>query len=253
MEKIVCFLKFGEKEHMKGLARGEMFFSNALQFRQIEEELLIKGQGDKLEGGSIIHSQNMTMVDNGTQEIVMNGEKGNMLVHYEPANLLPVYCLFACYESDCTLNEDGQLEFHFSEETKLNIREHFPKADSVAIIKNPELFVSNVKTSLKTECVSGKVNYFNLLGMDSDKGMANDIRYFKYLTQDIPPQKVDGGMKYTFSAKYVYRSLLCKDVFFEKEQEYRFILPKDKISSGTIYLINLEENISVIDLDIFFG
>ena len=73
------------------------------------------------------------------------------------------------------------------------------------------------------------------------------------MTQDIPPQKVDDGVKYTFSAKYVYRSLQCKDVFFEKEQEYRFILPKDKISSGTIYSINLEEKILVMDLDIFFG
>lgn len=252
MEKIVCFLKFGGKEHMKELARGKMFFSNALKFRQIEEKLLIKGQGDKLEGGSIIYSPNMTIVDNGTQEIIMEGVKGNMLVHYEPANLLPVYCLFACYEKDCTLCVDGQLEFHFSEETKRIIREHFPKADSVAIIKNPKLFVSNVKSSLKTECVSAEVNYFNLFGIDSDEEKANDLQYFKYLTQDIPPQKVEGGVKYTFSANYVYRSLLCKDIFFKEEQEYRFILPKDRISLGTIYPINFEETISVVDLDVFF-
>lgn len=252
MSKIICFLKFGEKDHMQGLALGKMFFSNALKYRQIEEELFIKGQGDKLEGGSIIHAQNVTMIDNGSQEVVMTGIKGNMLVHYEPANLLPVYCLFACYEKDCTINAEGKLEFHLSEEIERNVREHFPKANAVAIIENPEQFVTNVKSSIKTECVSGEVNYFNLYGIDSAQGQANDIRYFKYLTQDIPPEKVEGGMKYTFSAKYVYRSLLCKDVFFENEKEYRFVLPEEKISIGTIYTVNVEKEIAVVELNEFF-
>ena len=44
MNRIVCLLKFGEKEHMEGLTHGEMYFSNALNFRQIEEKEMIKGQ-----------------------------------------------------------------------------------------------------------------------------------------------------------------------------------------------------------------
>lgn len=252
MNKIICLLKFGEKEHMEGLARGEMYFSNALNFRQKEEKELIKGQGDKLEGGSSIQAQDVTMIDNESKDIVCSGFRGDFFVHYEPANLLPVYCLFACYEKDCTLHDDGTLEFHFSEEIKENIREHFPKANSVAIIKNPDEFIANVKATIGTESVSGLVNYFNLYGFDSAKGKANDLQYFKYLTQDIPPQKVEGGLKYTFSAKYVYRSLLCKDVFFKNEQEYRFILPNDKISKGTIYSIKLEQTIFVVDLKKLF-
>lgn len=253
MDKIICLLKFGEKEHMEGLARGEMYFSNALSFRQIEEKELIKGQGDKLEGGSSIQAQDVTMIDNESNDIVCSGIRGNFLVHYEPANLLPVYCLFACYEKDCTLHDDGTLEFHFSEEIKDNIKKHFPKADSVAIIRKPDVFIANVKAAIGTESVSGLVNYFKLYGFDSAKGKANDLQYFKYLTQDIPPQKVEGGLKYTFSAKYVYRSLLCKDVFFKNEQEYRFILQNDKISKGTIYPIKPEQTISVVGLKEFFG
>lgn len=252
MDKIICLLKFGEKEHMEGLACGEMYFSNALNFRQIEEKELIKGQGDKLEGGSSIQAQDVTMIDNESKEIICSGFRGNFLVHYEPANLLPVYCLFACYEKDCTVHDDGTLEFHFSEEVKENIKEHFPRANSVAIIKNPDEFIANVKATIGTESVSGLVNYFSLYGFDSAEGKANDLQYFKYLTQDIPPQKVEEGLKYTFSAKYVYRSLLCKDVFFRNEQEYRFILPNDKINKGTIYSIKPEQTISVVDLKEFF-
>lgn len=252
MNRIICLLKFGEKEYMEGLTHGEMYFSNALNFRQIEEKELIKGQGDKLEGGSLIQARDVTMIDNESEDIVCSGVRGNIFVHYEPANLLPVYCLFACYEKDCTLQDDGALEFHFSEEIIKNIKEHFPKADSVAIIRNPDKFIANVKTTIGTECVSGLVNYFNLHGFDSEKGKVNDLQYFKYLTQDIPPQKVEGGVQYTFSAKYVYRSLLCKDVFFKNEQEYRFILPNDEIKKGTIYSIKLEQTISVVDLKELF-
>lgn len=252
MNKIICLLKFGEKEHMEGLARGEMYFSNALNFRQIEEKELIKGQGDKLEGSSLIQAQNVTMTDNKSKDIVASGVSGNVVVHYESANLLPVYCLFACYEKDCTFHNDGTLEFHFSKEIKENIKKHFPKADSVAIIRNPYEFITDVKATIGTKCISDLVNYFELYGIDSPKGKVIDLQYFEYLTQDVPPQKVDGNLTYTFYDKYVYRSLLCKDVFFKNEQEYRFVLPNDKIKKGTIYYIKPEQTISVVDLKEFF-
>lgn len=34
---------------------------------------------------------------------------------------------------------------------------------------------------------------------------------------------------------YVYRVLFCKDVFFRDEQEYRILLPSEKIKSSTKY------------------
>lgn len=252
MDKPVCFLKFGEKRYIKGMLDGEFFFSNALSFRRIEENLLIKGQGDKLEGGSVIYAKNMTMIDNQTNEVILTGVKENMFVHYEPANLLPVYCLFACQEKDCTRNEDGSRSFHLSSETISTIKEHFPKADSVVIIDNPEQFVSDVTTSLNTDVKHGLVNYFNLYGFDSEQGKAMDIRYFKYLSQDIKPVKVANGTKYTFSANYVYRSLLCKDVFFENEQEYRFILPEQRITEGKIFKATLNKVLELMDLSEFW-
>lgn len=253
MNEIICFLKFGEKEHMQGLARGEMFFSNALKYRQIEEELFIKGQGDKLEGGSLFHAQDIMMLDEQLSGIVSLGIGGDIFVRYENVALLPTYCLFACYEKDCTLNSGGEIEFHFSEEIKNNIREHFPKANAAAIIDKPIQFISDVKSSLTTECVSDVINYFNLYGIDSKQGKTIDFEYIKYLTQDNPPQKVGNRTSYTFSEKYVYRALLCKDIFFKNEQEYRIILPKEKIQEGKIYKVNIENDISVVDLEDLFN
>ena len=253
MDEIKFFLKFGERKHLEDLQKGNLFFSNAQTFRYYEEKLFIKGQGDRLEGGSMIAASNVTMIDNATQEPVFTGIKGTMFVHYEPANLLPVFCIFSCFAKDCVTNESGQLVVKLSDELKDNILSHFPKADTVAIIKNPKQFISDIQTTIGFECKSDLVNYFHLMGFDSKHGTANDLSYFKYLTQDVPPKKDGNKTVYSFNAEYVYRSLLCKDVFFSKEQEYRFILPRIKIAEGKIFPVCLQQKIELQDLDAFFA
>ena len=244
-------MKFGEYEHMKALARGEMYFSNALNFRKIEENELIRGQGDKLEGGTSIKVKNMKVTDNVSNDTLHSNIAGSLCIFYDGVKQLPVYSLFACNEKDCTLHNDGTLEFHFTDETKKSIRKHFPKADSVAIIKNPDKFITNVKETIGTESVSELVNYFNFYGFDT-KDRVNNMEYIIYLTQDVPWQKVGNEWKCTIDEKYAFRSLLCKDKFFENEQEYRFILPNDIITGGTIYPIRLDQTISVVNLEEFF-
>jgi len=253
MSEIKFFLKFGERQYLESLQQGNLFFSNAQTFRYYEEQLFIKGQGDRLEGGSMIAANNMSMIDNDTNEPVFTGIKGNMFVHYEPANLLPVFCIFSCFEKDCVKNDDGTLSIKLSDEIKQNIITHFPKADTVAIIKEPELFIEDVHSTIGSECKSGLVNYFHLMGFNSEQGTANDLSYFKYLTQDVPPKKEDGKTIYSFNAKYVYRSLLCKDVFFDKEQEYRFILPEINIIKPQEFPVKLQSKIELQNLATFFS
>ncbi len=253
MSEIKFFLKFGELEHLKSMQRGNLFFSNAQTFRYYEEKFYIKGQGDRLEGGSMIAASNMTMIDNDTNSPVFTGVKGNMFVHYEPANLLPVYCVFACLEKDCSVNENGLLKINLSDDIKQNIITHFPKADTVAIIKDPQQFINDVQVTIGTECKSELVHYFHLLGFDSELGRANDLSYFKYLSQDVPPKKETGGTTYSFNSEYVYRSLLCKDLFFEKEQEYRFILPQMNIIKAREFSVKLNQCIELQDLSCFFS
>lgn len=81
----------------------------------------------------------------------------------------------------------------------------------------------------------------------------NDLSYFKYLMQDTPPVKMDGKTVYSFNAKYVYRALLCKDVFFANEQEYRFILPDINIVDGREFPVILRETMELHDLSTFFA
>lgn len=79
-----------------------------------------------------------------------------------------------------------------------------------------------------------------------------DMEYMKCLMQDVPPVKDDKGTRYTFYADYAFRVLLCKDVFFEKEQEYRIILPNEVIEEGKSYPVKLSEEYEICDLNSFF-
>lgn len=253
MNDIKFLLKFGKRKHLESLQKGNLYFSNARIFRHYEDDLLIKGQGDRLEGGSYLNASNVTMVDRDTDEPMFTGIKGNMLLHYEPADLLPVFCIFCCFEKDCTVKEDGTLSIRLSDEIKNTIISHFPNADTVAVIKNPYQFIEDVTTSIGHACKADLVNYFHLTGFDSEHGKVNDLAYFKYLAQDTPPVKLDGKTVYSFETKYVYRALLCKDVFFANEQEFRFILPEVNITDGREFPVHLQETVQLHDLGAFFS
>ena len=254
MGKIKYLLKFGQKEHMEAFSDGSLYCSNAQTFWGIEDDLKIKGQGDKLEASSRFFGQKMTVYDYDDMSLVAEVPNCSGLVRYEPAERIPVFCLFAVYEDDCITECDNGINIKLSDKVQKTIREHFPKADTVAIIDNPDCFLSDVENSIGREIKHGVVQYFYIdEGLLTDDGKrAMDMQYMKYLVQDVPPVVENGKTTYRFLAKHVYRSLLCKDVFFRDEQEYRIILLNDQIIQGTSYPVRYSHKIRVMDLDSFF-
>ena len=254
MGEIKYLLKFGKREHLESLVQGNIYCSNAITFWGIEDKLKIKGQGDILEAGTRMFAQKMVMQHPDTKEVIAEFGKANGLVRVEPAEKMPVFCMFAVYEEDCKADEDGNIVINLSDDKKQTIREHFPNADAVAIIPNPEVFIEDIRKSIGTEIKAEKVNYFYIdKGFKTKDGRtAMDMEYMKYLMQDAPPEKIDGGTKYVFYVDYAFRVLFCKDVFFEKEQEYRIVLPNDTIESGKSYPVILSTNYEICDLEAFF-
>lgn len=121
LENIKYLLKFGQKEHLKQLKNQDLFFSNAISIRGIEENLHIKGQGDKLEGSSKIFSDSFKMIDNNTRNVIIEGDKINATIHFEPADKIPVFCLFAVMDKDCIKTNAGKLAIKLSQNTKNTI------------------------------------------------------------------------------------------------------------------------------------
>ena len=166
------------------------------------------------------------------------------------ANNIPVFCLFACFKEDCTYLGDDKYSIKFSENVVADIKKHFNKADTAAIVVNPVQFIDDVHKTFNYLSKAEQVHYFNVDGIITDNGqMVQDLEYHKYLTQDIPPVKVDGGIKYTFSGKYVYRSLFCKDKYFKNEQEYRILLPDKEIDTPKEFYVNTTSPIKLFNIN----
>lgn len=252
--KPVVLLKFGRREHTQAFAAGQIFFSNAQTFWGIEDNLKIKGQGDRLEASSKFFASRMTMQSLEDNSVIAAVSNCHGLVRYEPAEQMPVFCLFAVLEKDCSINDDGTIEIHLSEEIKDTIRKHFPSADSVAIIDDPEQFLCDVCQGICSRVEHGLVQYFHIAegvtGKDGQPRM--DMEYMKYLTQDVPPVIEGNKREYRFIEAYVYRALMCKDVYFQGEQEYRIVLPNEKIARGTVYNVEYTIPLRVESIDDFF-
>lgn len=245
-------LKFGEKDHIEEFVSGILYCSNAVTFWGIEDKLKIKGQGDILEAGMRTFAQKMTMQEYETGKITSINMPVNAITHIEPAKHIPVFCMFAVFDDNCETTPDGSFRLKLSEETKTTIREHFPKTDPVAVISNPVQFIDDIKKSIGYRMEHDYVQYFHIdkgLGIENSDQIAMDMEYMKYLMQDTHPTVEKGKKIYSFVAKYAYRVLFCKDVFFKREQEYRLVLPEETIYEGIKYPVKIQESISILPLD----
>ncbi len=255
LDSIEFFLKFGEKQHIDEFVKGNLFCSNAESFWNIEKKQKTKGQGDTLEAGSKLIAKKLTahsLDSNYTTKIDGNL---NITIHYEQVKLVPVFCLSMVKDEDCFINENGKKIISFSEKKQKTIMEHFPKADTVAIISNPKQFIEDINNSIGHKVICEEIHYFHIdkgLPVHGNYNNSVDMEYFYYLTQDSPPVIEKGKTTYSFHSDYAYRALLCKDVFFEDENEFRIILPEEHITKGKTYPVQLNETIEVASLDSFF-
>ena len=62
----------------------------------------------------------------------------------------------------CKEDDAGRIVIILSEDKKQTIREHFPNADAVAIIPNPEVFIEDIRHSIGTEVKAENVHYFHI-------------------------------------------------------------------------------------------
>lgn len=255
MGDIKFLLKFGKQEHIEEFVAGSLFCSSAKSLWDIEDTLKIKGQGDHLEASSILHTQKMVLHDAATNAKIAEMGQCKIRIRYPEVSYIPMFCLFSVFENDCTTDTQGNLKISLSDKTLQVISEHFPNADTVAVIDNPAQFLKDVEASLNGKVKHELIHYYNIdNGITSNNAqIALDYECFKYLTQDTPPIAREGKTTYSFNAKYVYRVLFCKDIYFKDEQEYRIILPEEKIGNAEKYPIKYSTEIPMYALKDFFN
>lgn len=82
---IKFLLKFGKHTHLEDFVNGLLYCSNAEQYWKIEEDQKIKGQGDSLEASTIMHAQNITLLQPKTSNIIAQFGQSKGIVRFEPA------------------------------------------------------------------------------------------------------------------------------------------------------------------------
>lgn len=254
MQHIKYLLKFGKADHLKFLAKGNLYFSNAEKFWGIEDEQKIKGQGDQLEAGAVLFAQKISAYRHEDNALIAQGNNCRGLMRFESVKNTPVFCLFAVFEKDCVYDNEGNVQIKLSPQTKNVIRKHFPNADSVAIIDNPEMFLRDIEQSIGYQVKHELVGYYHLdAGLDADNGKkAMDMAYINYIMQDTPPSMEGNGERYVLYEKYAFRILFCKDIYFADQQEYRILLPTETIIEPKSYSIQITNAITIMPIDDFF-
>ena len=247
-------LKFGRKEHLKSFADGNLYCSNAKTFWNIEEELKLKGQGDKLEAGSMIYAQRAWFYNKDNNELFAEYNTLRSLIHIEPAEYMPVFCMYEVAENDCIRNGNGTIQIKIPADKIQIIKNHFPNADGVVVIHNPDVFLRDIISTINHPIKVDRVHYYNIdKGFECEDGKkANDFGYVRYIMQDSPAEIKNGMTTYSLYAENAYRVLFCKDIFFADEQEYRIVLPDEIINEGTLYPVNLSTKYKVEDIDCLF-
>ena len=93
MQRIIAFLKFGERRYLERMQQGNLYFSNAQTLRAFEMQHAIKGQGDRLEGGTELIANQIKLAKGDASVLLPPMKNGAIPLYFEPADLLPVFCV----------------------------------------------------------------------------------------------------------------------------------------------------------------
>lgn len=241
--EVLFFVKFGKKEHLKELSNGKAYFSNADTFIIQEQEQLKRGQADMLEGRLLINSSDALIKDNQTDEVNNITIPISYIIDFEGVRKMPIFCLTAGFITDCEYyysNNDYMIKF--SRDKAETIKEHFEDADSALLIETPKNFISSIINSFEEKCHADLIKYYNM--------RRPDMNILEYLQGE--QINLDKKQILPITSDNIYRNLYCKDNYFIKQSEFRFIIPKLSITNPKIFDINKDFRSSLMSIDEFF-
>ena len=229
------FIKYSTEEYLKNLVeKGEMYFNPAKRFRELEERQKLKGQGDRHDSG--LHSRaNAAILERPDGCFVAVRNLDNSII-MGPAQDTPVFCL-KCADTEFITQE-------YYEEIKLQ----FPAYTHALIIDNERDFLENIRFSLRNRAFSHKVFYQNEYFVDFIDFMysgCSDTRFYpikkrgRHYYAHIRFEDTNGRIERDFfidDSNY-FRTMFRKDLFFQRQNEYRIVLPYERSKEGKIFQI----------------
>lgn len=232
-------IKYGKEDHLKQIVNGLIRFAPSQIYIQMEEVLNIKGQGDRLNGKMKVKVLNAKLYNTETSER-KKIPNCTLTMAFQNVGDIPIFCI-SHYGS-----EDTKKFLNIKSYTILlspikleTIKKDFTEATHALIILEPEKFIAGVQNIKGHQIISDEVNYFNY-----DVNLLQMYMFLSSSSTEIMDTK-------TLSLNYNdrHRLLLCKDLAFAYQQEYRFIILEELIEEPVFYNFNFASDYILLPVD----
>lgn len=190
------FLKFGKKEHLESLQKGNLFMKNFDYFIKLEKENRKKGRGDASEASLVISEVTWTIKDPETDETLFTVEARKTNLRKNEFLLKPIFCLTALGMGSLEVQEEEddlvKTKIVFTDEQKKEMVNEF--GNDVLVIP-ADKFMQALRQSFENEgleYVTGKVNYLDYSVNHAERLRAfedNDPRLLFYKDKSISYQQ----------------------------------------------------------------
>lgn len=217
-------IKYGKEEHLKQIIDGKLRFNLSQTYVTMEQLQHNKGQGDLLEGKIRINIEKAEMRNPNTNEVVGILPKGEIVMGSQDVNNMPIFCISQYDDSVVKFIDDTQ-KIIIPKDNLDCIKKDFKEATHALIVLEPEKFVDSVRKIEGHKIICNEIYYY-----DYDN---NPLQMYMYLTTG--DTKFEKGVIYSMTYENRYRHLLCKDIDFIKQQEYRFIVLDELIDKPKFY------------------
>lgn len=241
-DEILFLVKFGKKEHLEQIVNGAVRFSPSQKYVEQEKLLHDKGQGDLLEGKMKIHFESLTMQSHDGGHIIRINQPADILINIQDVNNMPIVCYLCGTKQDCS-EYKSQTEYiiNFSNDVKKTIINDFHNPDSALVIFEPQKYIKDMQEKLNT--VSSSIRYYDYSKMW--------IQQYMFLCKGDENAEI-GNATMTYNNRY--RHLLCKDISFKNQKEYRFVKIDELIDSPQIYEFEFDYDYNIVSCkDLFSG
>lgn len=229
------FIKYGAESHLRALVeQGKMYMNPCKYFRELEADQLLKGIGDRNDGGIITNSGTLLLQHRNGDYYKAQDQSVAFIV--EPCLCVPIFCL----------KRSEQAKISIAEREKL--RKQFPNHTHALIIEDEHAFLKNIQSSFDENAFCHEIFYQDkfftdylefLLSGQSDITFnvpAATARYYAEIYM-VPDDHNKSTVRFRIDDSNYYKTMFRKGVFFEDQYEYRIVLPYEKINSGKVFNI----------------
>lgn len=231
-------IKYGEEAHLKQIIDGSLRFTPSQTYVKLEEAQHNKGQGDLLEGKMIIRFESLRIHHPETNKLLDVLPKGTVTLSVQDVSDIPIFCL-SSYGNESIEEQDDSKYIVIDEQHLDDVKKDFPKATHALIILEPEKFINDVRNIKGHKIVDGEIRYFDY--------EINSLQMYMFLTTGDTELKRNEELSMTYKNRF--RHLLCKDVSFENQKEYRFIGLEELIHEPIFYPFTFTSKYMLIPID----